>query len=136
MGKIKIIGNLFTLIFAGSEVYTTFAAANTGVAQLVEHWSPKPGVGSSSLSACATETGREIFRPFIFSAAPPRGGFFFAPNKREQNSKTLPGVRKKTTKKSFSLYPTNLKKSSYICTRLAEGSFCPYITHYQSQIFD
>jgi len=33
MGKIKIIGNLFTLIFAGSEVYTTFAAANTGVAQ-------------------------------------------------------------------------------------------------------
>ena len=23
---------------------------NTGVAQLVEHWSPKPGVGSSSLS--------------------------------------------------------------------------------------
>ena len=37
MGKIKIIGNLFTLIFAGSEVYTTFAAANTGVAQLVEH---------------------------------------------------------------------------------------------------
>ena len=43
MGKIKIIGNLFTLIFAGSEVYTTFAAANTGVAQLVEHRSPKPG---------------------------------------------------------------------------------------------
>ena len=26
---------------------------NTGVAQLVEHWSPKPGVGSSSLSARA-----------------------------------------------------------------------------------
>ena len=25
----------------------------TGVAQLVEHWSPKPGVGSSSLSARA-----------------------------------------------------------------------------------
>ena len=53
MGKIKIIGNLFTLIFAGSEVYTTFAAANTGVAQLVEHRSPKPGVGSSSLSSRA-----------------------------------------------------------------------------------
>gem|GEM_PF-644910 len=50
MGKIKIIGNLFTLIFAGSKVYTTFAAANTGVAQLVEHRSPKPGVGGSSLS--------------------------------------------------------------------------------------
>ena len=53
MGKIKIIGNLFTLTFAGSEVYTTFAAANTGVAQLVEHRSPKPGVGSSSLSSRA-----------------------------------------------------------------------------------
>ena len=26
---------------------------HTGVAQLVEHWSPKPGVGSSSLSARA-----------------------------------------------------------------------------------
>jgi hypothetical protein len=25
----------------------------TGVAQLVEHWSPKPGVGSSSLSSRA-----------------------------------------------------------------------------------
>jgi hypothetical protein len=30
-----------------------FAIANTGVAQLVEHWSPKPGVGSSSLSSRA-----------------------------------------------------------------------------------
>ena len=26
---------------------------DTGVAQLVEHWSPKPGVGSSSLSSRA-----------------------------------------------------------------------------------
>ena len=39
--------------FANSEDYSTFAAANTGVAQLVEHWSPKPGVGSSSLSSRA-----------------------------------------------------------------------------------
>ena len=30
-----------------------FDEAYTGVAQLVEHWSPKPGVGSSSLSARA-----------------------------------------------------------------------------------
>ena len=29
------------------------ALCYTGVAQLVEHWSPKPGVGSSSLSARA-----------------------------------------------------------------------------------
>ena len=27
--------------------------SNTGLAQLVEHWSPKPGVGSSSLSTRA-----------------------------------------------------------------------------------
>ena len=27
----------------------------TGVAQLVEHWSPKPGVGSSSLSTRANK---------------------------------------------------------------------------------
>ena len=27
----------------------------TGLAQLVEHWSPKPGVGSSSLSTRATK---------------------------------------------------------------------------------
>ena len=32
-------------MFGDSEVSTTFAAANTGVAQLVEHRSPKPGVG-------------------------------------------------------------------------------------------
>ena len=31
--------------------------ADTGVAQLVEHWSPKPGVGSSSLSTRAKIQG-------------------------------------------------------------------------------
>ena|GEM_PF-15084 len=31
----------------------TFPCQYTGVAQLVEHWSPKPGVGSSSLSTRA-----------------------------------------------------------------------------------
>ena len=40
-------------MFGDSEVSTTSAAANTGVAQLVEHRSPKPGVGSSSLSSRA-----------------------------------------------------------------------------------
>ena len=29
------------------------APTETGLAQLVEHWSPKPGVGSSSLSTRA-----------------------------------------------------------------------------------
>ena len=53
MGKIKIVKNLFIRTLADSEVSTTFAAANTGVAQLVEHRSPKPGVGSSSLSSRA-----------------------------------------------------------------------------------
>lgn len=39
------------------ECITIFAIAkiNTGVAQLVEHWSPKPGVGSSSLSSRASK---------------------------------------------------------------------------------
>ena len=37
---------------ADALIYTT-KLVNTGVAQLVEHWSPKPGVGSSSLSARA-----------------------------------------------------------------------------------
>ena len=31
-------------MFGDAEVSTTFAAENTGVAQLVEHRSPKPGV--------------------------------------------------------------------------------------------
>jgi len=30
-----------------------FCQIKTGLAQLVEHWSPKPGVGSSSLSTRA-----------------------------------------------------------------------------------
>ena len=36
-------------------MFITFQHHNnfTGVAQLVEHWSPKPGVGSSSLSSRA-----------------------------------------------------------------------------------
>ena len=37
--------------YDGSSI--TFAAANTGIAQLVEHRSPKPSVGSSSLSSRA-----------------------------------------------------------------------------------
>ena len=39
-----------------SNISSTFAPANTGVAQLVEHRSPKPGVGSSSLSSRAKES--------------------------------------------------------------------------------
>ena len=39
--------------FANIEIYRTFATANTGIAQLVEHRSPKPSVGSSSLSSRA-----------------------------------------------------------------------------------
>ena len=36
---------------------------HTGIAQLVEHWSPKPGVGSSSLSSRARRYGFKIVQP-------------------------------------------------------------------------
>ena len=36
----------------------------TGIAQLVEHWSPKPGVGSSSLSSRANKKRYEINRKY------------------------------------------------------------------------
>jgi hypothetical protein len=38
----------------------------TGVAQLVEHWSPKPGVGSSSLSTRANKI--ELWKRLIISS--------------------------------------------------------------------
>ena len=43
----------FSKSLAVSKICTTFATANTGIAQLVEHRSPKPSVGSSSLSSRA-----------------------------------------------------------------------------------
>ena len=47
---------------------TTFAIANTGIAQLVEHWSPKPGVGSSSLSSRASlRAASQILAALLFS---------------------------------------------------------------------
>ena len=46
---------------------STFASANTGVAQLVEHRSPKPGVGSSSLSSRANIASCEwIIHSFFY----------------------------------------------------------------------
>ena len=36
----------------------------TGIAQLVEHWSPKPGVGSSSLSSRAKKEIKIMFERF------------------------------------------------------------------------
>ena len=48
-----ILEKYFSKSLAVSEIYTTFATANTGIAQLVEHRSPKPSVGSSSLSSRA-----------------------------------------------------------------------------------
>ena len=44
----------------------TFAPANTGVAQLVEHRSPKPGVGSSSLSSRAKESCESMICGFFY----------------------------------------------------------------------
>ena len=46
----NIEASLKPSIFGGLHVK---AFKHTGVAQLVEHWSPKPGVGSSSLSTRA-----------------------------------------------------------------------------------
>ncbi len=47
----RILRNALTFITgAHSKCYTTL---HTGLAQLVEHWSPKPGVVSSSLSTRA-----------------------------------------------------------------------------------
>ena len=77
---------------------------------MVEHWSPKPGVGSSSLSACAIETGLEIFRPIqSFRRAPARRIFYqkksltfftiLVPNKWHRN----------TTNYLFSLYHNRSK---------------------------
>ena len=37
-----------------------FCQIKTGLAQLVEHWSPKPGVGSSSLSTRAVNDTKMI----------------------------------------------------------------------------
>ena len=36
----------------------------TGIAQLVEHWSPKPGVGSSSLSSRA-KINKSMFKKIV-----------------------------------------------------------------------
>jgi len=66
----------------------------------------------------------------------PARRIFFAPTSRDKTQPPTRGHEKTRLKKVFSLQLTNLKKSSYICTRLGEGSFCTYIAHYQSQIFD
>ncbi len=41
-----------------NKAYLCTAFKETGVAQSVEHWSPKPGVGSSSLSSRAKDDKR------------------------------------------------------------------------------
>ena len=48
-----IVANIFPKRLHNSNIHPTFAPANTGIAQLVEHRSPKPSVGSSSLSSRA-----------------------------------------------------------------------------------
>ena len=48
----------------GFRDYTSFHRY-TGVAQLVEHWSPKPGVGSSSLSSRANLYGNMGFKTYL-----------------------------------------------------------------------
>jgi hypothetical protein len=57
MGKPYGIGNPVTrwLQLFGYRILLLYEndGSNTGVAQLVEHWSPKPGVGRSSRSSRA-----------------------------------------------------------------------------------
>jgi preprotein translocase subunit SecE len=43
----------------------TLNGTHTGVAQLVEHWSPKPGVGRSSSSSRANLTGMRRIRIYF-----------------------------------------------------------------------
>ena len=66
-------------MFGDSEVSTTFAAANTGVAQLVEHRSPKPGVGSSSLSSRARSNSCKLitYGCLSFTGRTNVGHYFF-----------------------------------------------------------
>ena len=45
----------------------THLSRNTGVAQLVEHWSPKPGVGRSSRSSRAAKHNPITLRGWVFS---------------------------------------------------------------------
>ena len=60
-GTFFILQTLFSL--GCKKVITIFAIAkkDTGVAQLVEHWSPKPGVGRSSRSSRAKLLFRAAF---------------------------------------------------------------------------
>ena len=48
-----ILKNISAKSLQNPNISSTFAPANTGIAQLVEHRSPKPSVGSSSLSSRA-----------------------------------------------------------------------------------
>lgn len=46
--------NALTFITGSRVIFNDYETQQTGLAQLVEHWSPKPGVVSSSLSTRAT----------------------------------------------------------------------------------
>src|SRR5690554_8142027 len=54
LSRLAVTHKIFvqSLRFVAQKFYFC-STINTGVAQLVEHWSPKPGVGSSSLSSRA-----------------------------------------------------------------------------------
>ena len=53
-------------------ISSTFAPANTGIAQLVEHRSPKPGVGSSSLSSRAKVAAMNQLQLFLCQSGRPQ----------------------------------------------------------------
>ena len=51
----KFFGSYHFFCYLCSRFQERSTYLHTGIAQLVEHWSPKPGVGSSSLSSRANE---------------------------------------------------------------------------------
>ena len=60
--EVKIFSGANSCAFQKSSYLCT---RNTELAQLVEHWSPKPGVGSSSLSFRADETSPQSGEVFL-----------------------------------------------------------------------
>ena len=63
---------LKTVVLQGTGGSNPSLSASTGVAQLVEHWSPKPGVGRSSRSSRANrkdyEKDKNIFAGILQGA--------------------------------------------------------------------
>ena len=67
MAEWSIAAVLKTVVPRGTGGSNPSLSAFTGVAQLVEHWSPKPGVGRSSRSSRAAKYNPITLRGWVFS---------------------------------------------------------------------